>query len=217
MGPKLKKEKHSWTLASDLNLFTIHLNSNTNTMTVLPDNLIQYLNTNCYSLSHLEKYKCTSHQLFFFFTTMHLFSIIPKLKLVTLEKKVFHLHVLDVTHTYILVTSSEESSDQHEAFLWVQPHGEGKDIILWISTKIPSLSFIKQHLRLLLRAKRLLVENNPLCTTILLGTVFFVLQWRHICHPLVFVALLLCSGVVSWSFVKVFTLPSSFANSLLEK
>lgn len=53
----------------------------------------------------------------FFFTTMHLFSIIPQLKLVTLEKKVFHLHVLDVTHTYILVTSSEESSDQHEAFL----------------------------------------------------------------------------------------------------
>lgn len=48
---------------------------------------------------------------------MHLFSIIPELKLVTLEKKVFHLHVLDVTHTYILVTSSEESSDQHEAFL----------------------------------------------------------------------------------------------------
>lgn len=51
------------------------------------------------------------------FTTMHLFSIILKLKLVTLEKKVFHLHVFDVTHTYILVTSSEESSDQHEAFL----------------------------------------------------------------------------------------------------
>lgn len=54
---------------------------------------------------------------------MHLFSIIPQLKLVTLEKKVFHLHVLDVTHTYILVTSSEESSNQHEALQSTAPWG----------------------------------------------------------------------------------------------